>query len=420
VAHDLTNEIDNFARYLPAINPPFAEFVVSNHEGRAGMKPRDLNFLDPRSNLWTYPWCMASGGQFAYTKQPNCITRRNPHSCLTFGDSGGFQLGEGTLREQKDWEQHAHEPETIARLYRASPIKERMLGWMLGNCDVATTIDIPLWAPLKKKSPFRQCDYKLLTEMTVENLRYISNHRYAIGSCEFMNVLQGNNIEEEDYWYEKVKDFEFEGWAIGGSVGPGLDLCRVIRRVLILRDDGMLGGRRRWFHILGIAQLPQAVIFTAIQRAVQACTGSPEFTVTFDAATPLQQAQAYRNYVVPPLLLHDIETWIFQTAKFPENPAKPFPKGSPLSGQLTVADMNKKRGSETFDMFSRMALTSHNIYVHIRGFIGANKIAFVKQRAPPELDDIIGAIGDLFAAECWSSMLNKIDTPRLLQRARLR
>ena len=70
---------------------------------------------------------------------------------------------------------------------------------------------------------------------------------------------------------------------------------RILKRILLLRDDGMLGGRRQLLHILGISQLVWAVALTAVQRGIQASTGSP-FTVSFDSSTPFLWAGKYQNY----------------------------------------------------------------------------------------------------------------------------
>src|SRR5262245_25565619 len=97
---DLTAAIDNYAIYIPALNTTFAPYVVSDDEGRAGIRPLDLNFLNRGSKLWTYRWALASAGQFASERRPNAITRRHGWSCIV-GDSGGFQIGTGALRDLK-------------------------------------------------------------------------------------------------------------------------------------------------------------------------------------------------------------------------------------------------------------------------------------------------------------------------------
>jgi hypothetical protein len=226
--------------------------------------------------------------------------------------------------------------------------------------------------------------------------------------------LQGRNESEEDYWYGRVRDFDFEGWALGGSIGPNLSIRRVLRRLLIMRDDGMLGGRRRWLHILGISQLGWSIALTAMQRAVQGNVGCP-FTVSFDSSTPLLWAGKFQCYPKPPKLTDDIRTWRFSQAPFPvgyaaatKKAGEQFPAGSPLSSLLTVGDMNPETSpyaGQTFNPFSNIALASHNLYVFIRAFIDANKAAFGGRAVPPAIGDIRDIICELFVREDWSGFL---------------
>jgi hypothetical protein len=414
---DLTASIDNYALYLPAINSTYAEYVIRESDAlRSRVRPLDFNFLDQRSVLWTYKWSMASAGHLAYSQQANAVTRRNPRSSVIIGDSGGYQFGTGALRDFARWDRHAREPQRIAELWRASLVKDKLLRWLELHCDYAMTFDLPLWVKLAKfrKSPFHHCDVKLLTELTVENLRFISDRRGALGNCQFLNVLHGQTEEQEEFWYRMVRDFDFEGWAIGGSVGARLDLRRVLKRMLILRDEGLLGGGREWFHVLGISQLPYAVAFTAIQRAVQKSTGT-HFTISFDTSTPLLIAGRFERFAEPPSLTMDIHTWRFTYAAFPTGYAAanryaqaPFPAGSPVCALLSIGDMNPRKSpyaARTFDTFSQVALANHNAYVVIRAIIEANAKVFTGGAVPQKIADLVGIIAELFVREQWSSFL---------------
>jgi hypothetical protein len=413
---NLSSRIDNYAIYLPALNQTQVEFVVGEPTPPYRVRPVDLNFLDGRSKLWTYKWCLGSAGHFAYTRKPDAITQRDPEWSWVMGDSGGYQVGTGTLKDLRGWQAHARDPLVIAQLWRRSLVTEPILRWLDLHCDCAMTVDIPLWVrmPKFKNSPFHHCGLEILTDLTIENLRYISNHRGVVGNCQFLNVLQGNDDDEEEYWYRRVREFDFEGWAIGGSVGAGLNLQRLLKRMLLLRDEGMLGGRKGRFHILGISQIKWAVVLTAIQRAVQKCTGS-QFTVTFDTATPVLSAGRFQRHVKPPNLTRDLKSWKFTYAAFPvglaaatKNADQPFPAGSPLSRLLTIGDMNPKTSpyaAQTFDQFGYVALANHNTYVLLRAFIDANKAVCHGRTVPQPIADMVGTIGQLFASERWSSLL---------------
>ena len=420
MTENLSAKIKNYALYLPAVSQTYAEYVIQKRDTTAprNVRPLDLNFLNSRSKLWTYKWCLASAGDLAYSDRSNAITRRDPKSSWILGDSGGYQIGTGALRDTKGWSDFARKPDEIVRRWQKSKITHDILRWLDAHCDYAMTLDMPLWvkSSARKKSPFHYCSVEQLTDMTVENLRYIDKHRGSVGNCKFLNVLQGNDEKEEEYWYRRVREFEFEGWAFGTKFKFESGIHRILKRILLLRDDGMLGGRRQLLHILGVSQLIWAVALTAIQRGIQANTGSP-FTVSFDSSTPFLWAGKYQKHPKSLRLTKDVRTWRFTTVPFPVGHAaattdakRRFPAGSPLSRRLTLGDMNPDKSpfsAQTFGRFSTPALGNHNTYVFIRAFIDANRKAFQEKAAPQRIADMVGDIAELFECENWESALKK-------------
>jgi hypothetical protein len=193
---DLTTQIDNYALYLPALGQHYCEYVIGRSGTvSSGVRRVDLNFLNPNTRLWQYKWFLASAGYLAYSDKPNAITQRNPKSSWVMGDSGGYQVATGALKDLGGWSALSRDTDVIAGLWRRSDVKARVLNWLYAHCDYAMTLDMPLWVKLPKysQSPFHHCSLALLTELTVENLRYIGDRRGVIGKCRFLNVIQGNN-----------------------------------------------------------------------------------------------------------------------------------------------------------------------------------------------------------------------------------
>lgn len=320
--------------------------------------------------------------------------------------------------------------EEVTALWRTDTYKERLLRWFELNCDYAMTLDMPLWVKVPKyaDSPFHKCSVELLTDLTVENLQYFADHRGEYDHCNFLNVLQGRTEAEEDYWYGRVRDFDFEGWAIGGSVAGELDLGRVLKRLLVLRDEKLLGGRRDWLHFLGLGQLNWAVALTAIRRAIRGNVGGA-FGISFDTASPTMAARVYQNVYGTPTLTAHVKSWKVTTARFPtsyaaavRDAADPFPPGSPLSSVVTLGDMNPHKGKYTvrrFDDFSHNALTSHKTYVLLAAVRAANHAAFGRGPLPQVLADMIGLVGDLFEREEWRGLLSDGGTRTILANAGL-
>ena len=67
-------------------------------------------------------------------------------------------------------------------------------------------------------------------------------------------------------WYDAVKDFEFEGWAMGG-----INMCDMevmLKRLIIMRDEKKLDGKD-WMHVLGTSQMDWGCYLTGVQRQVR-------------------------------------------------------------------------------------------------------------------------------------------------------
>ena len=51
-------------------------------------------------------------------------------------------------------------------------------------------------------------------DISYDNFAWFEKHQS--GKTKFLNMLQGSNPQEYEWWYNKFKHFEFSGWAIGG------------------------------------------------------------------------------------------------------------------------------------------------------------------------------------------------------------
>jgi len=104
---DLTAKYSDFAVYLPALQKSYALATAKatrpkNRPFPKGINMRDLDFLNPKSRLWHYGYALYSAGQFTSSVPIGCaveLCRDNPRNAHTtiLGDSGGYQIGKGTL-----------------------------------------------------------------------------------------------------------------------------------------------------------------------------------------------------------------------------------------------------------------------------------------------------------------------------------
>jgi hypothetical protein len=303
MAIDLTPRWDNFAVYLPAMQYPYASAVASNkalgdREFPKGIKLQDLDFLNPKSKLWHYGYALYSAGQFTDARPRACsVTNRDRANTLVLGDSGGFQIGKGTLKGTEHFKR-AKTADEVCDMWRDSgDVRQRIVRWLDAHSDFAMTIDMPLWArePANSKTPFHKCSIEQLIELSLENLEYITNK--SNGITKWLNVLQGTNPKDSQQWWDAVKGYRMGGWALAGSVGWRGGLDSVLHYVMLMRDDNAFEKGQDWVHVLGVSQPTWAVLLTALQRGIRKHCNNPNLRVSYDSASPFQ-AGGQRQQVV--------------------------------------------------------------------------------------------------------------------------
>ena len=95
----------SYAIYLPAVNTGYVSTVANPlPQGRrfpTGLTPQDLMFWEPNNN-WHYPYMLHSIGQYPVGKAPHhAMNKANRTQSTLVGDSGGYQIGKGTLNGLK-------------------------------------------------------------------------------------------------------------------------------------------------------------------------------------------------------------------------------------------------------------------------------------------------------------------------------
>ena len=87
-------------------------------------------------------------------------------------------------------------------------------------------------------------------DATVFNLKYFQKNR--LGQTKFLNVLQGDDWETAQIWYNEAQKYEFQGWAMGG-----INMCDMeilLKRLIVMRDEKQLD-KKDWIHVLGTSNL---------------------------------------------------------------------------------------------------------------------------------------------------------------------
>ncbi|PYE45242.1 hypothetical protein DFI02_102686 [Rhizobium sp. PP-F2F-G20b] len=285
------------AVYTPSITAEFAKIGHSQHLKRTySFHERDLDFLDPNSRLFHYPYALYSAGQAAKTdseaKHTSSVSARYKSKTTIIGDSGGFQIQQGTIE------------------FAGDATCERMLRWLEGHADFSMSLDFPTGgiAPgnvavhaarliaaghaLKAQSALNglSLDFNACLTQSLLNLDYFSKYR-ATGATNLLNVLQGRTERESKVWYDAVKGYGLEGWAFAGAHQSAFSLT--MARLLDMYDDGLLQNAR-WIHFLGISTLEPAYLFTTILRCIRRF--NPDIGISFDTSSPFFSAANFNMY----------------------------------------------------------------------------------------------------------------------------
>ena len=385
---DLGRYSRDYAVFLPAISNFYNTFISKQRVTKGEHIPADripstfhngvegLNFINPDQGYFTYPTALYSAGHACLNLEQTadrdsmCVNRDRKFSTIV-GDSGGYQLGKGVIKfDWKDFEGN-----------KANKVRSDILNWLELTSDWSMTLDVPTWAADDLNSPKTGLkSFQDTLDGTIYNNKFFQKNR--LGQTKFLNVLQGDDWETAQIWYDAVKDFEFEGWAMGG-----INMCDMevmLKRLIIMRDEKKLDGKD-WMHVLGTSQLDWACFLTQIQRQVRKHINE-NFTISFDSASAFLSTA---NGLVYTHNLFTPKRWSYIMEKAPDdkrlkNSTIPFPFPSAIGDKLKMGDIcwygegdlnkNNKEGKTSWDSFSYVLMMAHNVYNHIRAVQTANDL----------------------------------------------
>ena len=384
---NLTERNKDYSVFLPSISSFYDRTISKYRELGSDLYPdsrmpaafengiEGCEFLKTDA-YYNYKWGLYSAGhaQLDLAKantHDNMVQGRERDKTFILGDSGGFQIIKGVI--QCDWPNFKSD----------DALRSQILNWLEHTADYSMVLDIPTLAaapPLNAKTGLT--DWVDCLEYTMFNNDYFVRNRQ--GKTKFLNVLQGNNEQQADQWYDAVKHYPFEGWAMAGYNMKQLHLA--LRRLIVMRDEKMLDPGRDLVHYLGTSKLNWSCIFTAIQRNLRE-TVNENMMVTYDAASPFittAKGQAYTQHVHRNSKFSYVMEQAVDDKRF-QHSEIPFPFNSPIGERMNMGDLcymgpgmlNKlgKEGKTSWDSFSYFLLMAHNVYQHIEACQRANTLA---------------------------------------------
>lgn len=369
----------DYAIYLPSLQSPYASFAtkreidVRNADLPSDFRVKDLDFFNPNSRLWSCGYALYSAGQFTDSQLgSDIVAYRDRSKSVVIGDSGGFQLGTGKISnasEKAALDRYANDPAQQVANWHATGFRERTLEFLDLYCDYSMTLDMPLWAQNKNGSQIRNLEVEQLIQLSVENLRFFADNRgrnHGRGT-KFLSVLQGLDNASTDLWYNAVKGFEFEGWALAGEPARLPNTMKLLRRML---DENKLE-TTEWIHVLQNSPPIMTALYTAIQRSLSKAVGH-KITMSCDSSSPHQAAGKNRALYRRPTYTSKLSSWRMSLDAIPQNiqvargrASVPMPADSPLAKFFTINDLvyhDDAYQHSFIDPFAEHLIVNHNIY----------------------------------------------------------
>ena len=411
----------DYAIYLPAVNPEYADVVNTTVTANRPLPPNfdisDLEFWTGNSKLWNHKFLLHSiGGYKVGTDTRGSLFSKKADDFCMVGDSGGFQIGKGSLNGLVNLHERITGEQAVAGWKDNYDTKIWIIDWLEQYCTYAMTLDMPMWArlPSNTKSPFHNCTDEQLLAMTLDNLALIDKEKQ--GRTKWLNVVQGTTPENTLAWWNGVKQYRFGGWALAGTAGWRGGLFNMLAIVLTMRDDDAFESSLDWLHVLGVSQPKWDIFLTAIQNDLR--KRNPKLQVSCDSATPFSSAGARDEYAISPSLGPNESDWTvrlesIKATKSYADPANniPFPVQSTLGKQLymhhLVVDDSEFAGRR-IDLLSNMLLANSNTWVYLDAGRRANKLAFGggRRNLPPDYVQVLDVIEAAFLAKDWRSVLD--------------
>lgn len=245
---------------------PSFDTGVSRSVGRKNLKLKDgtpWRFWDTNYPLrYRHPYFLVTAGH-GYKHMDHSSRYEFTNDTIVLGDSGGFQIASGYLKWSTD-------------------LRKSIFHWLELNSNVAMNLDIP--PRMQYEGRFNES-----IELSIENFKFFMNNQS--GTTDFLNIIQGSELNKYQNWYNAVKQFEFQGWSIGGS---GSDINATMAGLAVLLNGKEFNKDSiKWLHILGASGVDEFMIFAQIQKSLNEL-GSP-CTVTTDSSTP-SKSTAYGFY----------------------------------------------------------------------------------------------------------------------------
>lgn len=289
---------------------------------------------------WRHPYFLITAGHHYKDMDFRAKHGMDEPDITVLGDSGGFQVMSGKLELTKE-------------------LPKQIFDWLNHNADIGVNLDLPPRMNFEGK-------YDFCLNKSIEHFKYFEAKQD--GKCKFLNVIQGNNFQEMENWYSKVKDFEFSGWSVGG----GQRLVNLMQTLSIfIRHREFEKTNNTLLHILGVSKISDFLILAYLQEIFNN-KYQGRIQVSTDTSSPGQLA--VYGYIIHSLQMSKMSFATFSRIKkhgeaehYPDDVEFPNILGHPV--KITLGDI-KKYGTNEMAM-----ITMHHVFMFNEAVRQAQELA---------------------------------------------
>jgi len=302
------------SNYVPAIcNHTMYHWL--RHQEFAG---RNFEFFNPGKSFFDYNIILQNAYyRLSYEEDYDHRSRmKYPDDTIILGDSGGFQM---MTFERKG------KPVDLNAI--------QILRWLERNSDIGMNLDVP--------PSFMDFDAAL--SESCRNFKIFEENRQNY-DFKLYNVLHGKTYDQIDQWYHVVKDFSFDGWALGIHPSTNVYLKLVAYLYLIERgEESVLNN----CHFFGVSAPANMISLSMLANKYDSA-------LTFDSSSWAKGYQ-FMSYGFP----LDIKKFVSLGEKSSDHSMIGMPCDCPVCSSMNIGDIYN------YTPITSLLVSFHNLYQYL-------------------------------------------------------
>lgn len=223
-----------------------------------------------KNDQFYYPRMLISAGHY-YKKNIKEKWQYDLNKTVILGDSGGYQLATGVLKYNEE-------------------MVDKILQWLENNTNYALNIDFPPYIDFGSQKNENQSDwFKSRLNISYNNFKYFKEHK--VGNTRLLNVLHGRSLQDLNLWYDKIKEFDFDGgWAIGSV--KSMSFYYHLLNFFFLFEKGelsKLSNKGCLIHFLGFSRIKEMIYVMYLQKKLNEI--DIDLNISYDSSSPLLKSK---------------------------------------------------------------------------------------------------------------------------------